>query len=185
MFDVRTTIGRQYVHGYFPTEESVLVRDAFATFSRINRELFARIPYEVVFTEEDPYTSAKHMREDITRSGVARIFTGWSGHPFLTEEQNNVSRAVHDIYAHMVCGCPFTFEGEYTAYVEQRKHYPEWTWGVLFAEIPAQTAAYYYTGSFSYKQRAFEAPGQWMEMTKGMEKDFSRHAVLTPEYFAV
>lgn len=178
MFDVRTTIGRQYVHGYFASEDTEFVRDAYRAVSKVNRELFDRIPFDVVFTDADPYASAKEMREAVKRTGIAHIYTGWSGHPILSHEENNISRAVHDIYAHLVCGCPFTFEGEYTAYLEQRKHYPDWTWRVLFAEIPAQTAAYYYAGNFTYRQRAFEAPGQWLTMTRGMERDYSHNSVL-------
>jgi hypothetical protein len=86
------------------------------------------------------------------------------------------------VFAHLVCGCPFNFEGEYTAYLEQRKWYPSWTWDVLFAEIPAQTAAYYVTGSHDFDQRAIAAPKYWMDMAEHLElKDYSHNSILNME----
>lgn len=81
----------------------------------------------------------------------------------------------------MVCGCPFNFKGELTAYIEQRKLYPESTWGVLFAEIPLQTSAYYYKGSFDFNQRAIEANSDLVEyVVNRFEEDYSDNSVLKP-----
>ena len=191
---IRYTIGQEYVEGTFEQEETSHVKEAFEEISRVNRELFAMIPFPVIFTDEDPYTSAKEMRERVMKEKVIYIFTVFGGHPYLDQEANNMGRAVHDVWAHLVCGCPFTFEGEYNAYLEQRKYYPEWTWNVLFAEIPAQTSAFYYqgivgdktselytgVGNFDYTQRAIEAPQHWLDMCKPLERDFSENAVLLP-----
>ena len=176
--EIKLAIGKAYVEGTFASENSEYVGKAFKEISRVNRQLFERIPFKVEFTSEDPYASAKEMRAEVLRTGVIKIFTEWSGHPFLTQEENNWGRAVHDIFAHLVCGCPFNFEGEYSAYLEQRKYYPEWTWRVLFAEIPGQTCAYYYKGDFSYDQRAIEAPQEWLDLCKGIEQDYSENAIL-------
>jgi hypothetical protein len=51
---------------------------------------------------------------------------------------------------------------------------------VLFSEIPAQTCAYYYTGSFDFKQRAFEAPTVWLNMCKGIERDYTKNSIFNP-----
>ena len=177
---IRGIIGNEYLLRKDSIEEETpFVKDAFKEIAKVNRELFDLIPYEVYFTTEDMYTSAKHMRERVLADGVIYIYTGWSGHPYLTQEENNIGRAVHDVFAHMVCGCPFTFEGEYTAYLEQRKWYPEWTWDVLFAEIPAQTAAYYVNGSHDFDQRAIAAPHFWIQLADQLElEDYSHNSVL-------
>jgi hypothetical protein len=184
---IRTIIGLEYIKKeWYPACDhmDVHVQDAFAEISRVNRELFNMIPYVVQFTSEDVYSSAKEMRERVQEEGIVYIYTGWSGHPILTQEDNNIGRAVHDVFAHLVCGCPFTFEGEYTAYLEQRKWYPQWTWDVLFAEIPAQTAAYYYVGSHNFDQRAIAAPKRWMELTKSLDlQDYSHNSILNPTKF--
>lgn len=190
--EVRTEIGRAYVEGIFAQEETTFIQAAYMEISRVNRELFARIPFKVEFTEEDAYSSAKEMRKEVLKTGVLKIFTAFGGHPYLTQEENNISRAVHDCWAHLVCGCPFSFEGEYNAYLEQRKYYPEWTWRVLFAEIPGQTSAFYYmgvigdktnplykgAGSFDYKQRAIEAPQEWLEWCEPLKRDYSEDSIL-------
>lgn len=185
---IRGIIGQEYLIRKMPAmrEESTHVKYAFAEISRVNRELFAMIPYEVIFTTEDVYTSAAEMRREVKRTGKIYIYTGWSGHPFLTEEDNNIGRAVHDVFAHCVCGCPFNFEGEYTAYLEQRKWYPKWVWDVLFAEIPGQTAAFYSNGnSHDFDQRAIVAPKRWMELAEMLElEDYSHNSILNPVQLA-
>lgn len=183
---IRTVIGLEYLDKNVPVEEETeRIKNAFQIINEINYDLFYKIPYEVIFTLDDPYTSAKHMREEVQRTGKIYIFgsdetKGYSGHPILTHGQNNIGRAVHDVWAHCVCGCPFTFEGEYTAYLEQRKHYPKEVWDVLFAEIPAQTAAYYANGkSHDFQQRAIAAPQKWMNIAKRLElQDYSRNSIL-------
>lgn len=178
MENIRYRIGKAYVEGTFESEGTDFVRKAYEEISRVSAELFKAIPYEVEFTEEDLYTSASEMRKAVQDTGTIKIYSGWSGHPYLTQEQNNVGRAVHDVFAHLVCGCPFTFQGEYNAYLEQRKYYPEWTWKVLFAEIPGQTSAYYYMNDFTYNQRAFEAPSEWLEWCEELRKDYSCTSIL-------
>lgn len=179
---IKHLIGHEYVEGIFESENSEHVRLAYREIAKVNQRLFDLIPYKVEFTEEEGYLTAKEMREMVVATGTIKIYTGWSGHPFLTQEENSIGRAVHDVWAHMVCGCPFSFEGEYNAYLEQRKHYPEWTWGVLFAEIPAQTSAYYFSGSFGYEQRAIEAPQHWIEWCKLLKSDYSANSVLKFEF---
>lgn len=176
---IRQNIGERYVNGTYASENGLFVDMCYRKIAEVNAELFARIPYEVIFTTDDVYPSAKVMRERVQAEGVIYIYTGSSGHPFLSTEENNVSRAVHDVFAHLVCGCPFTFQGEYNAYLTQRQHYPRWTWNVLFTEIPAQTAAYYYLGSFDYTQRAFISPTEWLEICEmHLTKDYSHDSVL-------
>jgi hypothetical protein len=184
---IRHIIGMEYLYGTRDVLDhtSQHVQAAFAEISRINRELFDLIPYEVVFTTEDVYQSAKEMRERVVSENKIYIYSGWGGHPILTQEQNNIGRAVHDVFAHMVCGCPFNFEGEFTAYLEQRNYYPRWTWDVLFSEIPCQTAAYYVNGnSHDFDQRAIAARPQWMTLGDLLTlPDYSHNTVLSPATF--
>lgn len=179
---IRNIIGQEYLHRKMVVmqEETMIVEAAFKEISRVNRELFDMIPYQVRFTSRDVYKSAAHMRKRVQDDGFIYIYDGWGGHPFLTQEENNIGRAVHDVFAHCVCGCPFTFEGEYTAYLEQRKWYPKWVWDVLFAEIPAQTAAYYSNGNnHDFNQRAIVAPKRWLELADMLElQDYSHNSIL-------
>jgi hypothetical protein len=182
---IKLRIGQEYIKGVqggFMNERYEFVVECFEEINKINRELFSLIPYKVVFTSDDVYASAAEMRKRVQEEGVIYIYDGWSGHPILTLEDNLIGRAVHDVFAHCVCGCPFTFEGEYSAYLEQRKWYPEWTWKVLFAEIPAQTAAYYYKGNHDFPQRAIAATNNWMKWGNLLTiEDYSHNSILNME----
>jgi hypothetical protein len=181
VMDVRMVLGRNYMEGTYETENSDLVKEDFRKIAAISSELFEKIPYTVIFTEDDHYKSAKKMREKVTETGVIYIFSGNNDHPYLTPEENLKGRAVHDVFAHMVCGCPFSFQGELNAYYEQRKHYPEEVWATLFAEIPMQTAAFYYNGKRfeGIKQRAIRATETEMNLVEHMKKDYSKNSVLS------
>lgn len=179
--DIRHMIGREYCEGlHAENEETPEVAAAFDTIKKVNAFLFAQIPFEVIFTDEDTYSTAQEMRERVIAEQRIYIYKGFSGHPYLNEEENCIGRAVHDVYAHLVCGCPFTFEGEYNGFLEQSKYYPAEVFPVLFAEIPAQTSAYYFKKDFSYEQRAMKAPQHWIDATKGLERDYSHNSVLAP-----
>lgn len=179
--EIRYIIGKEYCETpKFDNEENEFVRLAFEEIKKVNKFLFEQIPFPVIFTNEDTYKTAKEMRKRVMQEGKIYIYTEFEGHPYLSKEENAIGRAVHDIFAHLVCGCPFDFQGEYNAFLEQSKYYPEWVFGVLFGEIPAQTSAYYYKGNFTYKQRAIEAPKKWIELTKGLKKDYSENSILKP-----
>lgn len=180
-FNVVEFLGRNYLSEAYASEESDEVRAAFKTISAINKELFEHIPYKVVFTSEDHYVSAKDMRKQVSETGVIYIYDGWNGHPFLTLEENLIGRAVHDVFAHCVCGCPFDFTGELNAYFTQREYYPKHVWPVLFAEIPMQTAAFYAANKeFSFPQRAIAARDQDMMLVEHLKKDYSANSILKP-----
>lgn len=158
-------IGWQYVNGSFPSENSEQVAEHYRIMSSINAELFQAIPFIVEFTQDDPYKSSQLMKDEVLASGKIKIFTGGCEHPFLSIDENLQSRAVHDVFAHITCGCPFNFQGEVNAWRTQRLHYPPKVWNTMFAEMPAQTAANYYVGGgFKYTQRAFIAPIEWADL---------------------
>ena len=179
--DVKMVLGRNYMEDMNREENTEEIAAHFRQIAAVSSSLFEKIPYEVVFTEEDHYKSAKDMREKVTASGIIYIFSGNNDHPFLSPEENVKGRAVHDVFAHMVCGCPFSFQGELNAYYEQRKHYPKETWATLFAEIPMQTAAFYYNGkSFEgIVQRGIKATETEMNLVEHLRKDYSHNSVLS------
>jgi hypothetical protein len=180
--DVRMVLGKNYVEGAYSSENSPEVAEDFKIIAKINRELFNKIPYTVIFTEADAYDSAREMRQRVIAENTIYIYSGGNNHPFLTKEENLIGRAVHDVFAHMVCGCPFSFQGELNAYYEQRKHYPERVWATLFAEIPMQTAAFYYADKdYTFPQRAIRASQTEMNLVEHLKKDYSHNSVLSVE----
>lgn len=174
-------LGKWYVKGNFKEENTEFVEICYKEIAKINKELMKKIPYEVIFTEKDEYKSAKEMRDRVKKENIIYIYKGNSEHKYFSEKENWEFRAVHDVFAHLVCGCPFDFKGELTAYEEQRKLYPEYTWGVLFGEIPMQTCTYYYTNGFNFNQRAIHIQKDLMEyVTNRFKNDYTENSILKP-----
>lgn len=181
VIDVRMVLGRNYVEGLYCSENSERVKEHYRIIAEVNAELFNLIPYKVIFTDVDVYQSSKEMRERVAAENSIYIYKGGNDHPFLTPEENLKGRAVHDVFAHLVCGCPFSFRGELNAYYEQRNYYPKEVWATLFAEIPMQTAAYYYTKGYDFPQRAIEATQTEMQLVEHLRYDYSENSILTSD----
>lgn len=175
-------LGRNYIEGVYESENSKEVEEDYRIIAAVNQELFNNIPFKVIFTEEDHYSSAKELREEVMKTGIMYVFTGGNEHEYFTPTENLIGRAVHDTYAHMVCGCPFTFIGELNAYFEQSTHYPKRVHQTLFAEIVSQAAAFHHRGdNFDFPQRAIRANKQDMELVSHLVKDYSENSVLSRE----
>jgi hypothetical protein len=56
--NVINVLGRNYVDGLYESEKSSEVETGFRIISEINKKLFEKIPYKVIFTEKDVYASA-------------------------------------------------------------------------------------------------------------------------------
>ena len=67
----------------------------------------------VSVTKEDPYSKAADMMKD-ANEGRFKVFSTAStgGHPFFSDEQNDMFRAVHDFFGHAATGRGFDPHGE-------------------------------------------------------------------------
>jgi len=72
----------------------------------------------VEVSETDPYKRAREMMEDIRHNARLRVLSTAStgGHPYLTNDQNDMFRAVHDAFGHAATGRGFDPHGEEAAY---------------------------------------------------------------------
>lgn len=76
---------------------------------------------EVSVTKDDPYAKAAHMMKD-AGEGKFKVFStaATGGHPFFTNDENDMFRAVHDFFGHAATGRGFDPHGEEAAF---RSHY--------------------------------------------------------------
>jgi hypothetical protein len=169
---IKYEIGKEYILIDENKQDKEKIAFHYELIAKTSADLFEKINIPVIFTENDEYKSAFEMRARVEKENKIYIFCGGSKHPFLTQKQNNTGRAVHDIYAHLICGCPFSFSGEFNAYLTQRLFYPVETWKTLYAEIPGQTAAFYYMDGFNFQQKAIEAPPEWIEKTMILKTEY-------------
>jgi len=161
-------IGREYVEApRLPAENSARVRDAYRKIAQINEVRYEQIPVPVIWTENDPYDDFQHMKNQVEKTGVFKVFSGGTHPDCMTREENIKGRAVHDWYGHLDAECDFSFTGEFTKWRHVRDAYPPECAPVLFAEVVGQVAAaYYLDGGFSndrFTQRACRAPARWFD----------------------
>lgn len=75
---------------------------------------------KVEFVTDDPYPNSSAMMKDVRTNNRLRVFASQEGHhPFLTADQTNQFRAVHDYFGHAAEGYEFGPRGEDNAW---RKH---------------------------------------------------------------
>ena len=101
-------------------------KEAKQSYDAFNQEIAAQYKamidagYKVEFTHDDPYATSADMRGDIAVNKRLKAFATPEGHhPFMTAEQNNMFRAVHDFFGHAAEGYEFGPRGEDAAF---RKH---------------------------------------------------------------
>jgi hypothetical protein len=98
---------------------------------------------KVTVAKGDPYTAddagRAAMRRDIER-GELRVMGIKSDHPLMTNEQNVMFRAVHDIFGHQAEGFGFGPRGELNAAANHFKLYSADARGALLSETHGQTA---------------------------------------------
>lgn len=73
--------------------------------------------YDWSFEEYDPYPDSAALR-DAARGGIIRVLgtDPQYPHPLLTTDENNLFRAVHDLFGHCANGYSFSALGEENAY---------------------------------------------------------------------
>lgn len=106
---------------------------------------FQRIPFCVNFQNSDiDLPEAVSLQAE---SGVLWVSTANIAHPFLTDRENALFRAVHDAH-HIAIGADSTLNGEMATYVHACGTAPSEIHWILRSEIVLQAAACIATGSF-------------------------------------
>lgn len=97
---------------------------------------------DVNVTAHDPYASPDDLRHDVAENGRMNVFatatTG--GHPLLTDDQNDMFRAVHDAYGHLALGRDFSRHGEEAAFRAHRSMYTPEAHAALASETRGQNS---------------------------------------------
>jgi len=114
---------------------------------------------EVQFVDNDPYINDDHMREEVKRSGVLKIWSGGTTHPIFSPELNLKFRAVHDYMAHIqpigFSGTGFDQKGEIQAYNAHLHTVPRKGIPALFTEVVGQASHFIHRGFFPEQKIAF------------------------------
>jgi len=106
--------------------ESLPVHDPNAAnaYRALNKEIDQQMKqivdagYKIEYVDKDPYKSSAEMVKDVRENKTLKVFKTGEGsdHPFMTREQNDRFRAVHDFVAHAGGGNQFGPVGEENAF---------------------------------------------------------------------
>jgi hypothetical protein len=98
---------------------------------------------------DDPYPDPHAMMSDVREGRIKVLSTETTGgHPFLSNEENDRFRAVHDVFGHAGSGRGFDRHGEEAAWMAHSRMYPGLAQSAMSTELRGQTAVLIETGDF-------------------------------------
>lgn len=134
---------------------------AFQALEPFVDKMFKRIQgkVDIEFVDNDPYINDDHMRQEVNRTQVLKIWSGGTTHPVFTPELNLKFRAVHDYMAHIqpigFSGTGFDQKGEIQAYNAHLHTVPRKGIPALFTEVVGQASHFLHRGFFPEQKIAF------------------------------
>lgn len=103
----------------------------------------------------DPYDGPAELFADVAHGRISVLSTrATGGHVFLTDDENDAFRAVHDVLGHAFTGRGFDRHGEEAAYRAHSRLYSPLARRALATETRGQNAALIATGSFQDQKLA-------------------------------
>jgi hypothetical protein len=94
---------------------------------------------------DDPYPDAAAMAADVLGNNRLRVYaTGGPGnhHPLLSTDDNNMFRAVHDVFGHLASGRGFDRHGEDAAWFAHSQRYSALARRAMTTETRGQSSAF-------------------------------------------
>ncbi|MFE9206810.1 hypothetical protein [Micromonospora sp. NPDC007230] len=144
---------------------------AYAAFCRetvrqyhflVGRVEFGGLGVTVRIVDEDPYLDVESMVEDVRGRRLkvwASAATG-NPHPYLSDGENDMFRAVHDAFGHAASGRGFDRHGEEAAWLKHSAMYSSLARRALATETRGQNCAqiFHYGGGRFAEQKAVLLP---------------------------
>lgn len=131
----------------------------------LNAEVTDEDPYGMHNGEFQYHTVMPELRDDVmNRNRIAVLATkSTGGHAFFTDDQNDMFRAVHDVFGHLGSGRGIDFNGEEAAYQKHAAMFSPLARGALATETRAQNSGLRMHGDFQEQKigvmpSRFQAP---------------------------
>jgi len=127
---------------------TTLARRAYAQFAdqveRQFHDLTSGSGLNVIVTDEDPYPDASAMFEDVRNRATLKVYRTAAPfqHPLLSDDQNNMFRAVHDFHGHYMTGRDFSRHGEEAAWVRHSQMFTGLARRAMTSETRGQNSAF-------------------------------------------
>jgi hypothetical protein len=137
-----------------------LVLEVEEQFEMLTKELGVNVE----FMDTDPYENFYEMLDDYQKNKRLKIMrtSATGGHPFMTDEQNDMFRAVHDAFGHLATGRGFDRHGEEAAYQAHKS---------MFGNTAVKAAATELRGQNAFLiERGFFGPQKLVLLPENMRK---------------
>jgi hypothetical protein len=130
---------------------------------------------DVSVQDSDPYGAAgfdgpdgwkrvmPEMRNDVMNNSHMGVLSTRStgGHPFFSNDQNDMFRAVHDTFGHLAAGRGVDRHGEEAAYQKHSAMFSPLARGALATETRGQNSALHYNGGAFQDQKVAIMPSRF------------------------
>ena len=154
--------------------------EAFPAYEALATEVEAQFEYmtqtlgiKVEFVDADPYKTSREMFADVSNGTLKVLRTASTGsHPFFSDEQNDMFRAVHDYFGHAATGRGFGQDGEESAWVHHSQMFTETARGALTTETRGQNSWYNTRGQGFAEQKVALLPKEFWEVPTTFEKSY-------------
>lgn len=136
-----TEIGRLYCAAPLWDDSARDAYDAFASETvRQWQELSRKVRLSV--SAADPFATYADMQASVDAGALPVLATATTGgHPYLTNELNDMFRAVHDYHGHYMTGRDFSRHGEEAAWTRHSRMYSPLARRAMTTETRGQTSA--------------------------------------------
>jgi hypothetical protein len=144
---------------------------AYAAFCRqtvrqyhflVGRVEFGGLGLAVRIVDQDPYGDVESMVDDVRQRQLKVWSSAATGnpHPYLSDGENDMFRAVHDVFGHAATGRGFDPHGEEAAWLKHSMMYSPLARRALTTETRGQNCAqtFHYRGSRFPEQKAVLLP---------------------------
>jgi len=146
--------------------------DALPAYRALREETLRQLDHlikharlELDVAPDDPYHDVEALRAEL-REGKLRIWSTASGgnpHPYLSDDDNDAFRAVHDAFGHGATGCGFDRHGEEGAWRKHSQMYSPLARQAMTTETRGQTCMFVYGNDNQYfsEQKAIILPAEF------------------------
>lgn len=126
---------------------------------------------QVEFVDDDPYKNSFEMMDDVENNNRLRVLrtSSTEPHPYLTNEQNDKFRAVHDYFGHAATGRGFAQDGEEAAWISHSLMFGDKARSALTTETRGQNSWYNTRQQGFAVQKVALLPSEFWEVPEDFE----------------
>lgn len=138
---MRHEVGQQFEHMTRPTSKGGL---------GLHVEVTEKDPYQ----EEGHYGIIRNARQDVEQNNRLKVLAtkATGGHAVFSNDENDMFRAVHDLYGHLGSGRGVDIHGEDAAYQKHASMFSPLARRALATETRGQNATLHATGDFAQQK---------------------------------